>query len=308
MLEGLRLRMEGGLRTVDRGSIFAAARHALSMHQWLVEPDFDQEREVQRAERALQAVTGTPLLAAARWLHDWLDAGEDRAPARAALVRYWRMTNLLAAPVPLIGAKALRPGIDWRCDVWTTVFLDALADEAAAALQLLLDLERAWLSARAAVAGRRRHSRAAGAVDLLAASPLLSASTLAAGLGMTVKNAGLLLGELCAAGIAVEVTHRSARRLYGLAGLAPLRDEVAPPRRPVPGRGRGRPPIPREEVHAPLHIPPPMTPFERRSVDYSDLEAAIAAAEETIRRTRRNLAGLTTAASADGVRQTPAGR
>src|SRR5271165_1599836 len=265
--------MEGGLRTVDRGSIFAAARHALSMHQWLVEPDFDQEREVQRAERALQAVTGTPLLAAARWLHDWLDAGEDRAPARAALVRYWRMTNLLAAPVPLIGAKALRPGIDWRCDVWTTVFLDALADEAAAALQLLLDLERAWLSARAAVAGRRRHSRAAGAVDLLAASPLLS-----------------------------------ARTLYGLAGLAPLRDEVAPPRRPVPGRGRGRPPIPREEVHAPLHIPPPMTPFERRSVDYSDLEAAIAAAEETIRRTRRNLAGLTTAASADGVRQTPAGR
>ena len=104
-------------------------------------------------------------------------------------------------------------------------------------------MERRWISARAAVAGRRRTSRAVLAVDVLAAAPLLSATTLAAAIGMSVKNAIALLDGFLAAGIVVEVTHRAKRRLFGLAGLAPLRDQVAPPRRPEPGRGRGRPPI-----------------------------------------------------------------
>ena len=92
---------------------------------------------------------------------------------------------------------------------------------------MLFDLERAWFAARTAVAGRRRTSRAALAVDLMAATPLVSATTLATGLGMAIKNAGALPAAFCAAGIAVEVTHRSKRRLFGLAGLAPLRDGVA---------------------------------------------------------------------------------
>ena len=67
VLEGLRLRMEGALRIIDRGAIFAAARHALSLHQWLTEPDCDQEGEVKQAEAALAAHAGrvTPLLAGA---------------------------------------------------------------------------------------------------------------------------------------------------------------------------------------------------------------------------------------------------
>ena len=43
---------------------------------------------------------------------------------------------------------------------------------------------------------------------------------------MAVKNATLLLDDFCAAGIAIEVAHRSKRRLFGLTGLAPLRDVV----------------------------------------------------------------------------------
>ena len=136
---------------------------------------------------------------------------------------------------------------DWDFSAWAPAFLGALADEAAEALDLLRGLERNWLSARSAVAGRRRNSRAAAAVDFLAAAPLLSATTLAAGLGMAIKNAAALLEDFCTAGIAVEVTHRSARRLFGLVGLAPLRDEIAPPRRPMPGRSRGRPPSLRTE-------------------------------------------------------------
>ncbi len=124
------------------------------------------------------------------------------------------------------------------------LFLSALADEAAHFHDLLREMERAWLRARRLVAvARRKNSRAAAAIDILAAAPLVSPRTLAAGLGMAVGNAAKLLEDFCAAGITVEVSHRSKRRLFGLAGLAPLRDATAPPRRPEPGRGRGRPPL-----------------------------------------------------------------
>jgi len=156
-------------------------------------------------------------------------------------------------------------------------------------------LERAWFAARAALAGRRRHSRAAAAADILAATPLVSATSLAAGLGMAVKNAAALLDAFCAAGIAVEVSHRARRRLFGLTGQAPLRKEVSPPRRPLPGRGRGRPRnIPRDEPVADLPPPslPPLTPIERRAFDYSDLEHWMAHLDQTVRQARRTLQTL----------------
>ena len=111
---------------------------------------------------------------------------------------------------------------------WVEEFRTALAGEATDGLQLLMDPERAWFAARRAVAGRRRHSRAAMAVDILAAAPLVCASSLAAGLGMAVNNAAVLLEGLCAAGFAVELTHRAKRRLFGLAALTPVREQVAP--------------------------------------------------------------------------------
>ncbi|HEY6431124.1 MAG TPA: hypothetical protein VIZ17_04025, partial [Acetobacteraceae bacterium] len=146
---------------------------------------------------------------------------------------------------------------------------------------------------RRAVAGRRRHSRAAAAVDLLAAAPLVSATSLAAGLGMAVKNATQLLDDFCAAGIAVEVTHRAKRRLFGLTGLAPLRDVVRPPYRPEPGRGRGRPGLtPSPDGALPPLPSAPLTPFDRRQFDYSDLAHWMTQMEQTIRHVRRSLGAL----------------
>jgi hypothetical protein len=265
ILEGLRLRMDGALRIIDRGAILDAARHALALHQWLVAPDFDQEGEVREAAADLAANdAGTPLLAAALWLHRWLSGGGRRAPARAALVRFWSGHRLLGVRVPLTGA-ALRADASCEPEAWVPLFLRAFGAEAMDAPQLLLDLERAWLTARRAVAGRRRHSRAAAAVDILAAAPVVSATSLAAGLGMAVKNASLLLEEFRGAGIAIEVTGRAKQRLFGLPGLAPLRDVVRPPYRPEPGRGRGRP---RYDgvLEAPADSPPlpllPVSPVE----------------------------------------------
>ena len=296
MLEGLRLRMDGALRIIDRGTIFDAARHAFDQYQWLVVPDFDQEGEIQAAEKVLAAAPGaTPLLAAGRGFHAWIgggacDGGGDRRAGRAALVRYWKRQHLLRVPFPLIGAAALRADAPWAAEAWIPVFLDAIAGEAESGLQLVMTLERAWFAARRAAAGRRSTSRAALAIDVMAVAPLVSATSLGRVVGMAAKNAALLLERFCAAGIAVEVTHRSKRRLFGLADLAPLRDGVAPPRRPEPGRGRGRPPIlPVEDKIAEPSPLPPLTPLERREFDYSGLEAAMALADEAIRNARRFL-------------------
>jgi hypothetical protein len=295
VLQGLRLRVDGAMRIIDRGEILDAARHALTLYQWIVAPDFDEEGEVQEAERHLADVAAagdTPLLAAARGVHAWLDSGGTRPPIRAALVRFWTRRSVLRVPVPLAGAAALRAETSFELSAWPPAFLRALATEAADGRQLLMDLERAWFAARSAVAGRRRDSHAAAAVDLLAATPLISATSLAACLGLAVKTAIRLLDSLVVAGVAVEVTHRSKRRLFGLKGMAPLGDAVRPPCRPEPGRGRGRPPILAVEDDVAAPPPPPLTPVERRAFDYSDLDHCMAHLDQTIRQTRRALQTL----------------
>jgi hypothetical protein len=301
VLEGLRLRMDPNLAMRDRGSLFDAARHACDQYQWLVTPDFDQEGEVQAAEKVLAAAPGaTPLLAGANGLHAWIGGGGhtggnghggggDRRAGRAALIRFWQREKLLRTPFPLIAAASLRAEASWAPADWIPAFLAALAEEAEDGLQLLQTLERAWFAARSQAAGRRSTSRAGAAIDVLAAAPLVSATSLGKALGMATQNAAHLLGRFCADGIAIEVTHRSKRRLYGLAALAPLRDGVAPPRRPEPGRGRGRPPIlPVEDVIVDPPPPlPPLTPLQRGSLDYSGLDAAMEFADEAIRNARR---------------------
>jgi hypothetical protein len=231
-----------------------------------------------------------PLLAAAFGVYRWLSDGGKRSPMRAALIRHWMRHRLLRVPVPLTGPRALGADRPFETEAWIPGFLDALADEAADYLQLLVDMERTWLAARTAVAGRRSTSRAAAAVDIMAAAPLVSATTLAGGLGMAVKNATALLDSFAAAGVAVEVTHRSRRRLFGLSGLAPLRDGVRSPPRPEPGRGRGRPPILRPEPVQPIPMLPDrsLVPLERRAFDYGELEHCMAQLEHVIRQTRRS--------------------
>jgi len=307
MLEGLRVRAEARRDRLDRGGVIDAARHAFDQYQWLVFPDFDQEGAVRQAAAHLAGFASpgeTPLLTAARGLHAWLAAGSvgggddargTRPPIRAALVRFWTGEKLLRTAVPLTGAAALRAETPFDWAFWASAFLQAVAAEAADGRQLLMDLERAWFGARTAVAGRRRDSHAAAAVDRLAAVPLVSATSLAAGLGIAVKNAIRLLDEFVAGGIAVEVTHRSRRRLFGLKAMAPLAEAVRLPYRPEPGRRRGRPPgrdvtdviaDPPELPPAPL---PPLTPVERRAFDYSDVEHDMAQLDRVVRQTKRAL-------------------
>jgi len=292
-IEGLRLRMDPYLRIIDRGAILDRARAALALHQWIVEPDFDQEGEVQRAEAmlAMQPASLPPLIAGAQGLREWIGAGEARPAMRSALIRFWRKRQLLRLPIPLTGAAALRAGQSWDADDWLPAFLGAIEREARGGLDLLYAMERAWFEARREIAGRRKGSHDAAAVDVLAAAPVLSATTLARILGIAVKNAIRILDALIKAEIAIEVSHRAKRRLFALQGLAPLQHVVQPPYRPDPSRGRGRPRHENEE-DAPEAPPPlltPLTPIERRAFDYTALEEAMAHLDAVVRQTRRAL-------------------
>lgn len=292
LIEGLRPRRMAGARSLaEAGAVFEAGRAALVLHRWLTAPDAEEESEVLLALAVLQngATTGVSLLDAAVSVWHWLEQGGARAPLRAALLRHWMGTGLLRAPLPLTGAAALRAEVEWDLARWIPVFLHAIAEEAEDFLSLLSDLDRGWSDARRAVAGRRRHSRTPAAVDLMAAVPLLSATSLARALGISIKSAFTILAALVEDGVVVEVTGRTARRLFGLRGLAPLAAVVAPPRRPVPGRGPGRP---RTMPAGAEGAPPPIEPFEpipRAALDYSDLKAALLQTEAAMRRTASTL-------------------
>ncbi len=187
---------------------------------------------------------------------------------------------LLRAPVPLTGPRALSAEAPRGRADWMVAFLEAVAGEATDYMEMLRSLERGWSAARARVPVQRSISRAALAVDVMAATPLISATTLAKAIGMSIKCTTELLDRFVVPEIGVEVTHRSARRLFGLPEMAPVRIATAAPRRPMPGRGRGRPRS--EDFHEELVVPtvplPPMSRFQHPPIDYGALEGAMAIA------------------------------
>jgi hypothetical protein len=300
LIEGVRLRLDSPAM-IDRGVGFMAAHHAFELYRWFATPDAAQRAAIAKAAAHLDTLGNgrSPLIAAALGAHAWLDKGGERPPIRAALARYWPQQRLTPLPCPLLsGAAALHAEVPWARELWIGEFLDALAQEAEDGTALLSSLERQWLAARRAVAGRRRDSRAGTAVDILAAAPLVSATSLAHALGMATKNATRLLEGFVVLGIASEVTHRSKRRLYGLKHLAPLRESAAPPRRPRSGRRPGRPsaaslagedpgraPLPEQGLgRAPS---PPLLHLERREYEFGELDRWLDLADQAIQRAQR---------------------
>jgi hypothetical protein len=301
LIEGVRLRVDHVPPMLERGLLFAAASHAFGLYRWFVGPDPAQQDAISAAATHLEAAADghSPLLGAALAVHAWLDRGGDRPPLRAALVGYWQRRGVTALPCPLLtGAGALGAEFPWAREVWVGHFLIALAAEAEDGIALLRRIESPWLAARAAVAGRRRDSRAAQAVDILAAAPLVSATSLGQALGMATNNATRLLDGFVILGIASEVTHRAKRRLYGLKHLAPLREVAARPRRPIPGRRPGRPRLTllakgaendAAETTQVLFPSPPLPLFARREFDFADLDRWLELTDQAIRRVQRVL-------------------
>ena len=300
LVEGVRLRLDPSAPLIDRGAIFDAARHALTLYRWYSRPDDAQQAAISAATAHLTTVADrhSPLLGVAYAIHAWFDRGGERPPLRAALALYWMRRGVTTLPCPLLtGAAALAAEVPWTHDIWVGYFLDAVCAEAADGLVLLRLIERSWFHARHAVAGRRRDSHAAAAIDLLAAAPLLSATSLANLLGIAIKNAIRLLDGFVVQGLVSEMTHRSKRRLYGLTHLAPLREATTAPRRPQPGRWPGRPGaavVERVDAAAgepltPLVPSPPLPPLERRQFDFSNIDQLLDRTDQAIRRAQNVL-------------------
>jgi hypothetical protein len=295
---GVRLRLDRTPFLGERIAIFTAARQALALYRWFTTPDHGQQTEIANASDHLDhvALGHAPLLGAALAAHAWLEEGGARPPLRAALAHYWVRHGVTALPSPLLsGAAALDAGVPWTRSLWIAHFLEALAIEATDGLALLRTVERHWLRAREAVAGRRRDSHAAAAIDIMAAAPLVSATMLGHTLGIARKNAQRLLDGFVRVGIASEVSRRHKRRLYGLPHLLPLRDAAAVPRRPIVGHGHRRPgaarPIsPAAEPLSPRVPFPPVVRPTAPEFDFSDLDRLIDLTDRAMRRVDRVLA------------------
>src|SRR3954470_2189314 len=308
-LHGLPLRLGDSAAAPERGGAIAALNHAIELRSWMASPDAGQSALRDAALDSLRAGgRGQPaLIAAARGMLDWL-AGQGSRPAiRAAIPLHLReretTIHLLAA---VTGGDALRAGAS-DPDGFTVRFLEAVRREAADGRDRLLTMEREWREARLRVdhrAGGRSNSRLPAAVDLLAASPLLSISALAEALGCSVEGASRMLDALVGLEIAAEVTGRTgrgARRLYGLKRLLPIRAETTAVRHRARGGQRGRPKRVLTAPFAELADDPgaaagtpdaePIEPARLAAVsfDFDALDRLIAAADERTRGVRRLL-------------------
>jgi hypothetical protein len=247
---GLPLRVGATLSLAERGGDITALAYTVELRSWMVQPDLGQRDLLDRGLAHLrQTGAGQPaLIGAALGLRDWIVRGGNRAAIRAALPFYLRERGITRQPLaPLTGSDELKPGEFDDAEGFTVRFLEAVTREAEDARGLLWTMEREWRSARTVVSrrlGSRPTSRLPQAIDVLAASPLLSVSALARALGCTVEGASGMLDELARLEIVAEVTGITgcgARRLYGLRRLVPMRAETTATRRCSRGGPRGRP-------------------------------------------------------------------
>jgi hypothetical protein len=282
-LEGLRPRIRGH-DAYERGSEVDALRYAFEQYQWLARATTSQEERITQA----LAVAAGPisrmdvLWGSALAFREWIEAGDARAPFRGALVRLWQKEGVFSGLYPVTGVAAFRSGTSWDERRWLPAWLRALEQEAAGIRDMVHTLERAWRDARAQAGNQRRNSKAALAIDIIAAHPVISATTLATKLSVSVQAAYVLLERFLERGLVIDVTHRAARRLFALKDLAPLREAVRVPKKPVPGRKRGRPRLGEEaapDVQSVAVAEETFRPLPRWQPDFSELEAAISDVE-----------------------------
>jgi hypothetical protein len=308
-LHGLTLRLGDTTSAPERGREIAGLNYAVELRSWMAAPDPEQLRLRDIALDSLRNCGGgqPALVATAQGMLDWL-AGQGSRPAiRAAVPLYLRDCGItIHALAAVTGGDALRAGPD-DPDGFTVRFLEAVRREAVDGRDLLLTMEQEWRGARLRVdhrAGARSNSRLPAAVDLLAASPLLSISALAEALGCSVEGASRMLDALVRLEVAAEVTGRTgrgARRLYGLKRLLPIRAETTAVRRRARGGQRGRPKRILSAPFAELADDPgaaaraldadPVEPARLAAVsfDFDALDRLIAATDERTRGVRRLL-------------------
>jgi hypothetical protein len=199
------------------------------MPEWLRQNMRNPEDMRDALEQALQPTAVTawgslpPLDAAAAIIARWHATGAAEsigaAPGRALAMGWVHRTGLtsayyLAPSVGFLGhAAEYRPDVDAR---WRKNFPEACERAAVWGLKLHGRLASSYRRMHEAVPGQRTTSRMAALIDLLVASPALSADKAAQSLRITRHAARGLLGRLEKKGLVNELTGRGSFRLYGL--------------------------------------------------------------------------------------------
>jgi len=157
---------------------------------------------------------------------------------RLALPLALAEAGILPKPAPgLLGGRRLPLGMS-RAVVsekpltdWLVQALNELAREANQSYRRLIELgrqHRSWHAALGGV-GLRRHAKAPAALDLLAATPVLSIGLVARHLGCSHVASGKIVERLVATGILIEQSARSRHKIF-IAGDLPTstRSEADP--------------------------------------------------------------------------------
>lgn len=186
------------------------------------------------AESLVRGAAGAvPLLSLLQGLRDNRMRGLSPTLARLTLPLAIHQAGLVPKVVPtLLGGRLPALGSvlatasslpeTGALTLWLVRALTGLAKEADGARRRLQDLttqHRAWHDLVAA-SGPRRHSRVPAVLDLLAVTPVISASLVARHLGCTPQGAGLILGQLTDLGVLTMATRRSRWKIFLAADLA----------------------------------------------------------------------------------------
>lgn len=268
-LEGLRLNVGHYPSLIDRIGDMRAVNQAFAIVQMNGAPEPEEEQAIRRALCFFDLDKTAPtLIAALLGLWSWVEKDKDRVVGRAALPRFLAHRGLTATPLPCLCAARAFLGESPDAADWLDHALSVLEQEALDGLHLLTSMEQAWLKARQKVAAEivKETSRLPSALDALAAAAAISPGGLAKVLNMSLFGASKCLRKLQDLGLACEISGRKSHRLYAMTDLAPVRDEISTPKRPIPGRKRGRP------TKGALSAPPlPMTASFVAPIPKSDL-------------------------------------
>lgn len=283
VLEGLPLRQPDAPE--DRMLQHDASWCAYDLYAWLAHPDGRRQRSIEAATRAIEEEDPRLgiLLQAGEAYYRWIwNMNCSRAPMRAALVKAWQDAGLFTAPVPLTASAAFRVEAPLDRAEWIADFLTELGKEAICFDELLSRMEYAWTFARRAVRGQRSTSRAGLVVDLLMLHPIASATAVSQRTGLSVNATLQILERLQGEGIVVEITNRSARRMFAMRAFEGIRDCIRPPQR----RRRGNTMRRQRESTSPTSsfTPSRIERDELPPLDYTDLDQALAAADRAVAR------------------------